>query len=535
MHVDLLGPESLTLMYLSDQTILDTEALALAAVGLANTDGGLIYLGIEPDGMITGLNPNRTDPKRIAADIADHTHPAVGVQLTPLVLQHKQVLEIEVPRSSRLVATGQGTIHHRRRTLQGTFVNTPLLPYDFASRGASTGLADVTAQPIAEASLDDLLDIERARIRQVAARCGGERLLQNLSNEELDRTLHLTANCEGRRVPTLTGLLLAGSEEAIVRHVPTHEVALIDPHSDAETAFIRTPILRLYDQIEQFYHAHATKSELHHGRHLVQLPSLAPEVFRECVINAIVHRDYARPGAIYIRWMVNSVTISSPGPFLSGVSVHKLLDTAPQTRNPLLAGALKRIGLATRTGRGMQRIYQGLLEYGRTLPSFARSTRHSVVVDLNTDPPDMELLKQILRAKEALGESISTRAMLLLSHMRAQPVSSAETAARLAQCSTSQARLLLSQLEQAQVLPKPKAAPSVPPLRRSTYPAADRARHVATVMDFARSQRRITRGDVIRICSLNGSKATRLLQFLVNQGQLQSVGLTKSTHYVPVD
>ena len=534
MHSDLPGPESLTLMYLSDQTGLDAEALALAAAGLANTDGGLIYLGIEPDGLVTGLNPRRTEPMRIAAEIADHTHPAVGVQVTQLTLQHKQVLQIDVPRSSSLVATSQGTIHHRRRALEGSFINTPLLPYDFESRAASSGFLDVTARPVVEASVDDLLDIERARIRQVAARFGGERQLQNLSNDELDRTLHLTTTHEGRLVPTITGLLLAGSKEALVRHVPAHEVALIDPQHDGKSAFIRMPVLRLYEQIEQFYHAHATRSEIHHGRHLIHIPNLDPEVFRECVVNAVTHRDYARPGAIYIRWTVSSVTISSPGSFLTGVTAHKLLDAIPQTRNPVLSSALKRIGLANRTGRGIARIYHGLLQYGRPVPSFTRSTHQNVVVELNTEPPDMELLKQVLQAKETLGDSTSTQTLLLLSHMRTQPITDTQTAARLAQCTPSRARTLLSQLEQAQILPKPKAPAPVQPSRRSTYPAADRAIHVTTVMEYARSQNRITRGDVIRICSLNGSKATRLLQFLVNEGQLQSVGLTKSTHYVPV-
>ena len=45
---------------------------------------------------------------------------------------------------------------------------------------------------------------------------------------------------------------------------------------------------------------------------------------------------------------------------------------------PLLADALKRIGLAERTGRGVDRIYEGFLRFGRDLPDYSASTSVSV-------------------------------------------------------------------------------------------------------------------------------------------------------------
>ena len=52
----------------------------------------------------------------------------------------------------------------------------------------------------------------------------------------------------------------------------------------------------------------------------------------------------------------DGLTISNPGGFIEGVTIENLLTAEPHGRNPALADALKRIGLAERTGRGFDRI-----------------------------------------------------------------------------------------------------------------------------------------------------------------------------------
>ena len=53
------------------------------------------------------------------------------------------------------------------------------------------------------------------------------------------------------------------------------------------------------------------------------------------------------------------MTISNPGGFIDGIRADNLLDAEPHGRNPALADAMKRIGLAERTGRGIDRIFEG--------------------------------------------------------------------------------------------------------------------------------------------------------------------------------
>ena len=65
-----------------------------------------------------------------------------------------------------------------------------------------------------------------------------------------------------------------------------------------------------------------------------------------------------------------------------------MLDAEPHGRNPALADAMKRIGLAERTGRGIDRIFEGSLLYGRLLPDYSNSTQSSVKLFIPKGPTD---------------------------------------------------------------------------------------------------------------------------------------------------
>jgi len=101
--------ESLTVELKSDRKPLPDRELVLAAVCLANSDGGLIYLGVEDDGRPTGLHPDHADFAGLAAMIANRTTPPLSVRVVMIESAGKRVARIEVPRSIRLVATTDGT------------------------------------------------------------------------------------------------------------------------------------------------------------------------------------------------------------------------------------------------------------------------------------------------------------------------------------------------------------------------------------------------------------------------------------------
>ena len=74
----------------------------------------------------------------------------------------------------------------------------------------------------------------------------------------------------------------------------------------------------------------------------------------------------------------DGLTVANPGGFIEGITLENLLTAEPHGRNPLLADALKRVGLAEKTGRGIDRIFEGSLIYGRALPDYSKTTSTTV-------------------------------------------------------------------------------------------------------------------------------------------------------------
>jgi ATP-dependent DNA helicase RecG len=76
--------ESLTVEFKSDKRGLPDRDLVLAVVAMANTDGGMIYLGVEDSGQVTGLLPQHRDANGLAALVANRTVPPISLRVTLL-------------------------------------------------------------------------------------------------------------------------------------------------------------------------------------------------------------------------------------------------------------------------------------------------------------------------------------------------------------------------------------------------------------------------------------------------------------------
>lgn len=67
--------ETLKVEFKSDRKSLPDSEIVLAAICLANTEGGHLYLGVENDGTVTGATTPHQDTHRLAAMIANMTSP----------------------------------------------------------------------------------------------------------------------------------------------------------------------------------------------------------------------------------------------------------------------------------------------------------------------------------------------------------------------------------------------------------------------------------------------------------------------------
>ena len=530
--------ESLTIEFKSDQNRLRDDELVAASVCLANTEGGQIYLGVENDGSVTGLHPAHQNLTGMTVMIANRTIPPLSVRVEALDIAGHRVARITVPKSRQLVATSDGLLQRRRLMADGSPQCVPFYPHEFTQRQSSLGTLDYATLPVSETAPQDLDPLERERLRQMIERYGGDRALLGLGDEELDGALGLVRREGNRRVPTVAGLLLLGRESVLRENLPTHEVAfqVLQGTQVRVNDFYRTPLLKTFDRIIEQFKARVEEEETQVGLFRVPIPMVDNRSFREAFVNALIHRDYTRLGAVHIRWETEGITVSNPGGFVDGVTLENLLVVEPKPRNPLLADIMKRIGLVERTGRGIDLIFHGLLRYGRPAPNYARSDSTTVVVHLSSTAANVEFLRLILEEERRTEAPIPLDSLIVLAALWRESRLDTTALSRAIQKDESAAQVVLERLITTGLVDangvKNGGTYTLSQLKQSGGMGLGPGQQEQIVLQYIDRHGSIKRKDVMNLCKIGPHQASRLLRKLTDRELLRKIGERKGTVYV---
>lgn len=219
--------ESLEREFKSDKNRLSDKDIYEEVVAMANTKGGILLIGVEDDGAITGSQARHgevTDPIKLQGAIFNNTVPSINTRNSIVELEDKSIIVIEVDSYPEPCSTASGKSLRRTIRTDGKPQSVPFYPRDHISRRIDLGLLDYSAQPVEQVTYDMLDPLEFARLRQSIENRRGDRSLLELSNEELAKALRLVETHGEKVVPTIAGLLLLGKKDIIERFLPTHEV-----------------------------------------------------------------------------------------------------------------------------------------------------------------------------------------------------------------------------------------------------------------------------------------------------------------------
>lgn len=540
--------ETLTVEFKSDRSKLPDTDLIEALVCLANAEGGELWLGVEDDGTASGLHAEHRLLEGLAGMVLARTSPSLSVQAEAVEVNGVTVARIRVPKAHGEVATTSGVYLRRRLKHDGTPECVAMLPHERASRASSFGLIDVSAQPVAGATLADLDPLERERLRQAVQQYGGDRVLLELDDEALDGALLLTARqADGSRVPTLTGLLLVGRETSLRQLVPTHEFAfqVLAQQAVRFNEFRRFPLLKALDWLETNFRPYNPEEELQVGLFRVPVPKVDLGAFREAVANALVHRDYHGRGAVHVRLEDDALVVSNPGGLVDGVTLANLLVTEPRPRNPALADAMKRIGVVERSGRGVDKIFRGMLKFGRPAPDYSYTTAQSVVLRLPTAEADLDFRRLVVEHERATNAELPIDSLIALAALRESKRVTADELAVQIQRDTASAKRTLEALTEAGLVEAHGATRGRSyTLSASLYQAVgDKAaytrqagftpiQHEQMVLSYVRQHGSIKRAEVMELCRLSAEQAKELLTKLRDENRLILQGEKRGSHYV---
>ena len=539
--------ETLEIEFKSDVKSYPDHDLVEEIVGMTNTVGGVLFLGVEDDGTITGIQKKHKDAVGVTALIANSTVPPISVR-AEVIKEEKEVLKIEIPRSRGVVSTSSGKILRRRLKLDGSPEVIPMYSYEIPSRLSELGLLDFSAQPLAGAVLDDLDPNQRIRLRRIIQnRQGGEKTLLMLPDDELDIALRLVTEVAGKYVPTMTGMLLIGKEERIAELMPTArstfqvlEGTAVRINEDSSK-----PLLEMFENYETYLKAWNPERETEYGLFRIPIPEFDWAAYREGLVNAFCHRDYTMLGSVRVLIDDEGMSISNPGGFIDGVNLKNLLTVEPHGRNPALADAMKRIGLAEKTGRGIDRIYEGSIIFGRPWPDYTESTSRTVKLFIQRAKANLPFAKLIADEQRRQQKPLSIYTLMILSLLNGERRCSLDRIIEVTNLSENKVRAAVENMIETGLLESSgngknrsfilgkqvyrEANESIKYVRQTDI---DSIRRPELIMKLAETQQGIiTKQDVMDLFKISPAQAYSLLKQLKNENKITLLNGGKYARY----
>lgn len=540
--------EDLTVEFKSDRKKYSDTLLIEEIVGMANTKGGELYLGVEDNGEITGLHKDHEDVNGLRALVANMTIPSLSIRAEILFEENKKILKIEIPISKAITATSSGKILRRRLKADSSPENIPMYPYEINTRLSELSLLDFSAQTVAGAEYEDLDPNERIRLRKIIELRHGDSTLLELNDEELDKALQLIKEENGKIIPTITGMILIGKEERLKELMPTAKSVfqVLDGTSVRKNEEFSKPLLETFEIFEENFKAWNPEMEVENGLFRIPVPEFSYNAFREALVNAFCHRDYSMIGSVRLAITDEGMTISNPGGFIEGVNLKNLLTVEPHGRNQTLANSLKRIGLAERTGRGIDRIFEGSIVYGRPWPDYSESTSTVVKVFIQRAKPDIPFIKMIYEAGNRNGKSLSINSLMILSLIKFEHKIDLHRIMEKINLSDSRAKAAIYKLVEEGLIEETGGTKNKNYiLSRNIYKENDNVIGYVrqTGIDLIRNEemilkladetpKGISREDVVQLLNITSDKAYRVLKKMVDENKLQRVGNNRGTKYI---
>lgn len=350
------------------EKILHLDSLAGEITALANTEGGIIIIGIDDQGNIKGLKQAQGLEENIMNLVRSNIEPALSVDFLIIEMQDKKIAGIKVPKSaSRPHKTNQGKYYIRVGTTK-RFPSQEELARMYQNRG----LIYFDIKAILEA---DLKDIDKDRVNNYFHKVYQKDLYADAENiDELLVNLDILKEEQNRLYPTIAGLLFFGTDPQ--KHLKSAGVKLVHfkgENLDSEILQKKDIIGNVPEQIEQavnFIRANIkTKIELD-GIKRREIPQFPIEAIREIIVNALAHRDYSILNQkIRIFLFSDRLEVISPGRLPNTVTLENI--TFKQaSRNPTIVRFLDKLGYLEEAGMGIYRVIQIMKKHNLKPPKF---------------------------------------------------------------------------------------------------------------------------------------------------------------------
>ena len=351
-----------------DDRNLLPEHLAREIVAFANMNGGMIMLGVEDDGTVSGVTRRNLQAWLMDTVIGRFIDPQIVPDYDEFVLDGKPIAIVTVPAGSAkpyAVRQQERTDYYIRLgdTVQRAGSE------QMARLFHSGGLVSVEKMPVRGSSLADL---DMRRLEDYFLNVLGEDAVADWQRTLLNRELLIAdewraevCNC------SYAGIVLFAREPR--RRMPQAGIRLLvfpgtDMDYDAnldevlDLPFVGLKERREREFIEQslpnrvlsYLQPHISHERLE-GMRRRRHWDYPTEVIRELLVNAFAHRDWTRQTDVRLTVFDDRLEVHSPGSLPNGVTVEKAKEGLRVPRNPNIVNILRDYDYMEHRGMGIRR------------------------------------------------------------------------------------------------------------------------------------------------------------------------------------
>lgn len=378
---------------------VENYKLAQDIVAFANFIGGVILLGVDDTGRIVGVTRR---------NLEEWVMELCRVKIVPPLIPYFERLRgVEPGKDVAVVRILPGPdkpyarFHDNRRTyfIRVGSTSREADAEELARMFQESGRVRYGLRPVPGAGLDAL---DRRRLRGYLTRVLGGQCPDDDDEDEwrtLLRNLELMTVAGGEDVATVDGLLLFGYNPK--RFLPQSGIRAIAyagntpdyaARADQDLAGSILPLFGtngtlleagLIEQALDFVQRNTQPSARIEDGRRIDIPAYPPEVLREVIVNAVVHRDYSRAGAdIMLAIFDDCLEVTSPGRLPNSATVEAIKAGLRYARNQTLVNILRDYRYVDARGMGIRnKVIPGMRAHNNTEPEF-EATEHAFTVRL---------------------------------------------------------------------------------------------------------------------------------------------------------
>ena len=317
-----------------------TDELYKEVIAYANTDGGVIYIGIDNNGNAVGIDNVDENYTRITNGIRDAIMPDVTM-FVKYTIQENRVVRITV---------GEGSYKPYYLKAKGLKPNGV-----FVRQGTSS----VSASPeqiraMIKESDGDTFESMRSMEQELTFKSAKEAFKRY--NIEFSKTKYRALGITTQADELYSNLALIISDQC----AHTTKVAVFADEENTKFRDSKEFGGSIFEQLDNTY-AYLTLCNktvaTFKGLERIEKVDYPEEALREALLNALVHRDYSFSGSIIINVKDKEMEFISIGGLLPGLSPDDIRSGISQPRNKNLADIFHRLHLIESYGTGIRKIY----------------------------------------------------------------------------------------------------------------------------------------------------------------------------------